>query len=411
MTASENIRIALSSIRANMLRTVITCLIIAIGISALVGMLTAIDGMEEGIGSTFSKMGSNTFNIRNRASSMHFGGGGKKQESHDVIDYQQAVNFKRSYSLSATVALSVFVSRGSVIKHENLKTNPNIRILGIDENYLPLTGSELESGRGFSAFEANSGSKSAIIGKDVENGLFPGESALGKDIAIGGIKYVVTGVLKSKGSSMGMGGEDRIVYISLTEAKSQYVAGGSSYSITVSVNNITNIDAAVAEATGQMRVVRKLKPYEADDFEITKSDAVAKSFTEMLSSLTFAATFIAFITLVGAAIGLMNIMLVSVTERTKEIGTRKAIGATPQIIRRQFLFEAAVICQIGGLFGILGGIGLGNIVSLLFGVGFIIPWMWMLLAVIICFVVGIAAGIYPAYKASKLDPIEALRYE
>ena len=210
---------------------------------------------------------------------------------------------------------------------------------------------------------------------------------------------------------MGMGGEDRMAFLSVTEAKGQFLNLESSFNISVAVNNIQQLDMAVSEAEGLMRSIRRIRTGDELNFSVVKSDAITEKLKDNLSSIKMAATFIAVITLIGASIGLMNIMLVSVTERTREIGTRKALGATPGIIQQQFLTEAAVICQIGGLGGILLGVILGNIVSLLMSSGFIMPWAWMLLAVIVCFVVGVLAGLYPARKAAKLDPIEALRYE
>jgi len=396
-----------------MLRTVITCLIIAIGIAALVGMLTAVDGIEKGLSNTFQKMGSNTFNIRNRDGNIRIGGGYQKRIEYAPITYAQARLFKKDYTIPATVSLSTSVSMNATLKSGSKKTNPNIRVLAADESYFSVSGTELRFGRNFTAAEANSGSKSIIIGKDIAMALFDKEDATGRTLNLGNSQYTVIGVLKSKGSSMsmGMGGEDRMAFLSVTEAKGQFLNSESSFNISVAVNNIQQLDMAVSEAEGLMRSIRRIRTGDELNFSVVKSDAITEKLKDNLSSIKMAATFIAVITLIGASIGLMNIMLVSVTERTREIGTRKALGATPGIIQQQFLTEAAVICQIGGLGGILLGVILGNIVSLLMSSGFIMPWAWMLLAVIVCFVVGVLAGLYPARKAAKLDPIEALRYE
>jgi putative ABC transport system permease protein len=406
----ENLRIALGSVRSQSLRTFLTIMIIAIGIMALVGILTAIDVIKDGITSNFTTMGANTFNIRNRGSNVRIGRSGKRPPVYRYISYDEAVRFKKEFTFPSKVGISCVGSRTSTIKSGGLKTNPNIAIFGGDENYLITSGYELDEGRNFSFQELNSGSNVALIGQEIKKNLFPNTSPIDKEIMIGAVKVKIIGLLKEKGSSFGFGG-DKIALLPLKNVRRQFSFGTNSYVINVLANSPEMLEATIAEATGLFRIVRKLKIKDELNFDITKSDNLSALLIDNLSFVSVAATLIAIITLIGAAIGLMNIMLVSVTERTREIGVRKAVGATATKIRNQFLIEAIVICQLGGFLGIGLGILMGNAVSSYFNQGFIIPWLWMILAAILCLIVGLLSGLIPAIKAAKLDPIEALRFE
>lgn len=409
MRFNENVVQGLEAVRSNKLRTVITCLIIAIGISALVGILTSIDAMNSAITRTFSRMGAQSFNIRNAAAIQRHGGPRAAQIS-DPISFQQAMAFKRKFGYPSEVSVSTNASMTAKVKYQGEETNPNVRVIGVDENYLKTASYEIATGRNFTVNDVELTLPLAVVGKEIVSKFFP-SGGVGQEILVDGKRYRIVGELVEKGSSLGMSGGDRVIFIPVTRARQDFPGDRENFFINVAVNDVNSLDPAIDEAYLVMRRVRGLSAGSQDNFVVSKSDAMARDAIDNLKMVTGVGTIIAIITLIGAAVSLMNIMLVSVTERTREIGVRKALGASSAVIRSQFLTEAVVICQIGGIGGILLGIILGNMVGLGLGSGFIVPWKWMMTAVAVCMVVGLVAGIYPATRAAKLNPIDALRYE
>jgi putative ABC transport system permease protein len=413
MNFKENVSEGLRSIKGNMLRTVLTALIIAIGITSLVGILTAIDGMQSSVDNSFAGLGANSFDIKGPRM---FGrrSAGVNDKDYPPIEYREAKLYKELFQgkTPATISIYAGVTGMAQLKYQSIKTNPNTMVRGIDEDYINIKGYKLISGRDISENDINFTNNVVILANELATTLFPKENPIDKEISLLGLKFKVIGVLEKKGSIMG-GGDDRVALVPLETGRQ--IAGNRTltFDITTSVPNVSDMDYIIGEAEAVMRRVRKDPIGQAKSFEIERSDALAKNFEEVTGYLRVGGFGIGIITLLGAAIALMNIMMVSVTERTREIGIRKAIGATPFKIRLQFLMEAIVICILGGIAGIIMGIGVGNVIAKLISdkSSFIVPWAWMLMGIVVCVFVGILSGFYPAYKASKLDPIESLRYE
>lgn len=408
---AENVKIALISIRSNLLRSSLTVLIIAIGITALVGILTAIESIKTSITKEFTVLGANTFSISSRGMRVQIGNQRYRTKNYSYISFYQAKEFKEKFDFPAVASISVYSTGTATIKYGAEKTNPNISVRGIDEDYLYTSGYEINQGRAFGGDDIISGRNYVIIGSELVKKLFKGgENPVNKEISIGSGKYKVIGVLKEKGSGFGAS-SDNICFIPYSNSRSYFPRPNMNFDIQVRVDQPELMEAAFGQAESVFRIVRNLSPLDETDFNIEKSDNIANMLLKNIKNITLVATIIGFITLLGAAVGLMNIMLVSVTERTREIGVRKAIGAKSVTVKQQFLLEAIVIGQIGGLLGIVLGILAGNMVSMMIGTSFLIPWGWILMGVLLCFGVGIISGYYPAQKASQLDPIESLRYE
>lgn len=424
MRFSDIFSLSYRSIRSNKLRTGLTVAIIALGIMALILVNTAIKAINQKFTDSFSTMGANGFTIRYKQRNIQFGNddnelkkekkGKKKVKKSNIgkpITIDQAELFTKEYKFPATTSLSVFASRNAIITYETRKTSPNVLLFGGDENYMVLNGFKLKAGRNLNLADVESARYVCLIGYDVASKLFKEmpERALNNIIRVQNIPYRVVGILDSRGSSFGMSWDNRVI-TTYKNIQKQF-SSRTSYVMAVMTDDLKKVDVAMGEAEGVFRSIRKLATTEESNFVLDRNDSVAEKAMKSIGFITISAMVIGLITLIGAAIGLMNIMLVTVTERTKEVGLIKAIGGKSKTVRYQFLLEATIISILGAIFGIIFGILLGNGVSILINTGFVVPWNWVILGIIICTVVGLLAGLYPALKAGRLNPIEALRYE
>lgn len=422
MKIADIFSLSFRSLRGNKLRSGITISIVALGITALIGIITAIQAMNQKLTESFSAMGANGFTIRfkergfriNNRNEIQVRRKREKQEKisnlGQPITLQQAEAFRAYFSYPATVGLSCpassIFSVANAVKH----TAPTVSLFGVDEANLALNGTEIAAGRNFTPQEVMTGANVCILGYDVAVKLF-GENlsfAIGKEVRIKSIRYRVIAALKSRGTVFGFS-RDNIALIVYKNVVRNFPY--TSFNIGVKATQVTRVEEAMGEAEGVFRNVRKLTVTEQSNFVLERSNSLAERAMNSLRYITAAVVIIGFITLAGAAIGLMNIMLVTVAERTKEIGLLKSIGAKRAAIRLQFLTEAVFMCLAGALIGIILGIALGNLFGLLLQTTFVIPWNWVLYGIVICTIVGLTAGVYPALKAAGLNPIEALRYE
>jgi putative ABC transport system permease protein len=413
MNLIENFKEGLRSVQANLLRSIITALIVTMGITALVGVLTAVDGIQASLTKSLSSLGANTFNIESKTNRGRRSEG-MAERRFSLITMSQTFKFLEEYKVPSAKALYTTVTGIAEVKRGSKKTTPNTFVMGVNEDYFAIKSLEFEKGRGFSSLEVKGGPQLVILGQKIYKTLFKeGESIENQTVSVMGGQFRVIGVLKEKG---GFGGDpslnfDNMVFVTIVKANQLSGGRGLWYNLTIGIQDPTQLEYAMGEATGLMRRIRGDDPGQPDSFDLQKSEALNElnSLMGMAKTVGFA---IGIVTLLGASIALMNIMLVSVTERTREIGVRKALGATPRRIMQQFVIEAIVVCLIGGTAGVIFGIVAGNVSSRLLGNdSFVIPWMWIFTGFSVCILVGLVSGYYPARKASKLDPIESLRFE
>ncbi len=405
----ENIRIAMDSIKGQVLRTILTILIIAIGIASLVGILTLVGALENTISGDFASMGANTFNIQQYEFTTRNNQDRKK--INPIISYRNVRAFKDKFQHPfSKTSINFTGTRIAEVKYDNEKTDPEVSILGVNENYLENTGTEIEKGRNFTFFDIENNNNVCLIGSDFKKTLFKDTNPIGKTINIRGVKFKVIGLLKSKGATF-RNNQDLRVFIPLQIARSIYTLPNINYNISIRVSDKQFIEAAQDEAIVTFRNIRGLNPIEENNFGIERSDDLLNRIASITSYLYYAAWIISIITIFGSSIALMNIMLVSVTERTREIGVRKALGAKKNTIAGQFFIETIIIGQIGGVLGIILGILIGGGIAAAASFKFSTPWLAIISATTISFVIAILSGLYPSLKAAKQDPIESLRYE
>lgn len=402
----ENFNVALKSVSGNKLRSFLTIAIIAIGIMSLVGIQTAVQALTKQVSDSFSRMGASSFSI---SQDWERGGTHRRIRNATALKYDDAQRFKENFDSTAAVSISATAIRLATIKSGSEQTEPRVNVIAGDESYFPVNKYTISEGRGIDRGDVDKASFVAVIGGSVSKTLFKKQNPVGKEINVNGRKYTVIGKASSQGASFG-GGFDNAVLIPISNGRSNFLSDGTSFTITIMPYG-KSVETAAGEAKMLFRSVRRLSPQDPDDFRIDTSAEMLEDLKKMQHSLMIASLIIGLITILGAAVGLMNIMLVSVKERTREIGLRKTLGATSQTIKNQFLLESVVIGQIGGLAGILLGVGAGDIVAAIIKVPPVIPWLWMLIAVVICFIVSILSGYVPASRAARLDPIESLRYE
>ena len=407
MLIAEIFRLAFSSLSANKLRSSLTVLGIAVGVFSVIGVMTFINGMRGSIESGLNVLGANSFQI-SKSPAISFSDWNRFRNRRDVT-YAIANRFKDLMGDAAKVNLQIGRS-GLVVSYRDRRTNPNVRLMGTDENYVTALNFDIVAGRNLGADDVEYGRPVCLLGSDVVLKLFPDEEALGQGVRMNGQNYTVVGLLAPKGTAFG-GNPDALVITPISRFLAVYGRSMRSINLNVQAPSQAELAATQEKSVGMMRLVRGLRPEDLNDFEIFSNESLIDAFNKIADVVSAGALIISAIALLASGVGVMNIMLVSVTERTKEIGIRKSIGAKKRSILLQFLAEAVALSLIGGIAGVAVGVGGGNAAAYFMNTAINFPWMWAGIGLAVCGGIGVIFGLYPAWKAASLDPIEALRYE
>lgn len=409
MNISESILLAIDSVRKNKLRAILTLLSISIGVFAIIGAGTLVSSMDNAVTNEMASLGENTFIIK-RIPSVQMGNSWRKYRRRRMITYSVYKDFRKQMTTSNLISAESS-SGGHVIKAGSHSTDPDVSLTGADEYYFVNNNISVDQGRAFTAEDITFNRNVAIIGNDILVKVFPNENPIGKRIAIQNQSFTIIGILETKGAVLGQS-QDNQVIVPISKFLKHY-ASWWSQSVTISIKALSKelLEPTVDEAIGVMRTIRKQKPWEDNSFEVETNESIAEQFKNFTSFLSIFGVVSGVIALIAAGVGIMNIMLVSVKERTREIGIRKAIGAKRAWILAQFIIETITLCQLGGAVGIVMGIAAGNALGKMLGMNIVFPLDWVILGIVVCTVLGVVAGSYPAWKAAKLDPIDALRYE
>ncbi|HVS30107.1 MAG TPA: ABC transporter permease [Thermoanaerobaculia bacterium] len=405
---NETVRISLEALRTNKLRSGLTILGVTIGVFSVIGVMTALSVIQSSIEGGLSFLGSNIFQLA-KYPMIQTNDSEAELANRRNITLEEAREFERLMDDEASaIAFKVF-DRGKAASYGNQKLE-GLTVVGTNQHFLVANSYNLEHGRNITEEDVNLGRNVTVVGGAIPRKLFPSRSPLGETIKVNGRPYQIIGVMEEKGSAFGED-QDRLVLIPITKYFFDFGRAWRTVNIAVQSTSQATYNQTLDKAIGAMRLARRLKVGQENDFAIYSNDTLITAFGQIAGTIRIGAFVVSVIALVAAGIGIMNIMLVSVTERTREIGLRKAMGARKQDIVKQFLIEAVILSELGGLAGILLGIAGGNGIALFFGIAMVFPWGWAITGLLVCSAIGTGFGWYPAYKAAALHPIEALRYE